>query len=162
MWINRCAIHSEGQTFSPDSSSFESGIYDTLAAYAQENDASVNEENLQNISELCGELYREHATLSYVGSIGHYANLFRTPLLLASVVCAVIAGILILLEISMHRFKHRALRYIICSVAGSDCPDCLSRCRFVIRKDSAPLHHGSGPSTISSFHILTLRWATVS
>lgn len=118
--VDQSVLYSfEGLTYTPDSSTFESGIYDTLSAYAQENDASVNEENLQNISELCGEMYRDHATLSYVGSIGHYANMFRTPLLLASVVCAVITGILILIQFSMHRFKHRALRYLICGATGA-------------------------------------------
>ena len=105
--------------FTPDSTSFETGIHDALAAYAKEKDAAINEENLQNISQLCGELYREHATLSYVGSLGHYANLFRTPLLVAALVCAAMGIILICIQFSIHHYKHRALRYVICGLSGA-------------------------------------------
>ncbi|MGI6270204.1 MAG: hypothetical protein ACOYKJ_06710 [Candidatus Howiella sp.] len=105
--------------FTPDSSAFIGRIYNTISLYATENGLEIDEENFQHVSDLCGELYTQHSTISYIGSLGHYAASVRLPLLIISGVGALVLTLLIIRLYRMHLRRYVSMRFLIFGLSGA-------------------------------------------
>lgn len=109
----------QDESFTPDTAAFTGKIYNTITTYAAENDLTVNEENFEHASDACGSIYTDHSAISYVSSIGHYAANLRLPLLIASIVCLLVAVILIRQLWHMHYRKYMSIRFMIFGLSGA-------------------------------------------
>lgn len=105
--------------FTPDSSAFIGRIYNAISLYATEQGMEIDEENFQYVSELCGDLYTRHSTVSYINSLGHYAASLRLPLFIASGVGLLLAVILFVRLYRMHLRRHVSLRFLIYGLGGA-------------------------------------------
>lgn len=108
-----------GTSFVPDNSTFIGRIYNAISLYATENDLEIDENNFQYVSDLCGDLYARHSTVSYISSLGHYALSLRLPLLIISVVCLLLSVVLFVRLYRMHLRRHVSLRFLMFGLGGA-------------------------------------------
>ncbi|MCI8554770.1 MAG: hypothetical protein HFJ80_07500 [Clostridiales bacterium] len=93
-----------------------------FTTYAAENELVISDESaesLQTLVDTCTKLYRDQVTIPFVDTFGQIRMLFFKGYTIGIVVIVLLCALLILFLLSIRRFKHRAVRYLVYSLSGA-------------------------------------------
>ena len=116
----KAAIDGVPYTFDP--AEFKNLCMQRFTKYAQDNGIAITDEvqaNLNSMADSCVEIYKTQITIPFINVYASLRNTFENAFTFILIIVSSFLILIILLLFHIHPYKHRAVRYSICSLFGS-------------------------------------------